>query len=503
MQPTTEAIVFGDTRLNYAQLNGAANQIANGLSALGIQPGDKVALSCPNLPYFPMIYFGILKMGASVVPLNVLLKGREIAFHLKESDAKAFFCFQGSPDLPMGEEGFEGFNEAAACEHFVMITADPAAPSPIENTITLGMLMHEKPPVFDTVSTDNADTAVILFTSGTTGQPKGAELTHSNMFINAFVTANLLDYQPEDRSLVVLPLFHSFGQTVMMNASVVRGATSVLLPRFDPDAVFGLMQKEKITCFAGVPTMYWALMGFPDAEKYDLKEIAKNLRIAISGGAALPMEVLKGFEDRFDVPILEGYGLSETSPVACFNQLNIERKPGSIGKPVYGIDMKISGEDGNEVDQGELGEIAIRGHNIMKGYYKQAEATAKVMKDSWFYTGDVGLTDEDGYFYIKDRTKDMIIRGGFNVYPREIEECLLTHEAISMAAVIGVPDDESGEEIKAFVVLKDGAELSEDELLIWGKDQMAAYKYPRLVEFRENLPIGPTGKILKKELRQK
>ncbi|HHJ06937.1 MAG TPA: long-chain fatty acid--CoA ligase, partial [Anaerolineae bacterium] len=440
-----EAIVFNDTRLTFAQLNGAANQVANGLKKAGIQKGDKVALSCLNIPYFPIVYYGILKAGAVVVPLNVLLKRREIAYHLQDSDAKAYFCFQGTPELPMGEEGYAGFQQADKCEHFVMMTADPAGPSPIEGATTLGMFMGTQPPAFPTVQTRPDDPAVILYTSGTTGQPKGAELSHFNMSSNAIGSANLFHGTSDDTGLIVLPLFHSFGQTVQMNANVYLGATSVLLPRFTPDAVLGLMQKEGVSIFAGVPTMYWALLHYPDANKFDLEKISNTLRVAASGGAALPVEVLKEFEKKFDVPILEGYGLSETSPVASFNQMEYERKPGSIGLPIWGVEMKVVDADDNELPSGEAGEIVIRGHNVMNGYYNRPEVNKEVMRGGWFHTGDVGQTDDDGYFYIVDRIKDMIIRGGFNVYPREIEEVLLTHPAISLAAVIGVPHSQHGE----------------------------------------------------------
>lgn len=498
--PHKTALVFAEHRLSYAQINGAANQVANGLKQIGIQRGDKVALSCPNLPYFPIIYYGILKAGATVVPLNVLLKRREIAYHLDDSDAKAYLCFQGTPELPMGQEGFAGFDEVDICEHFFMITAEPAAPSPIEGTTTLGQFMHNQPPTFGTVQTNPEDTSVILYTSGTTGRPKGAELSHFNMFFNAIISAQLGEVTAKDIGLIVLPLFHSFGQTVQMNAGIYAGATMVLLPRFEPGAALGLMQKENVTFFSGVPTMYWALLNH-DTSGYDLEKIAKNLRLCNSGGASLPLEVLRGFEQKFNVPILEGYGLSETSPVASFNHLHRERKPGSIGTPIWGVEMKVFDENDHECPAGESGEIVIRGHNVMKGYYKRPEVTEEVMRNDWFHTGDVGKMDEDGYFYIVDRIKDMIIRGGFNVYPREIEEVLLTHPAISLAAVIGMPHEKHGEEIKAFVVLKEGASATAEEIIAWSRENMAAYKYPRLVEFRETLPMNATGKILKTSLR--
>lgn len=499
--PNKNAIVFADKTFTYAQINAAANQVANGLRQAGIQPGDKVALTCPNLPYFPIIYYGIVKAGAIVVPLNVLFKRREVAYHLQDSDAKAYFCFQGTADLPMGEEGKAGFDEVSTCEHFWMITANPAAPSPIPGTKTLGMFMANQSPEFDTVQTMPDDTCVILYTSGTTGRPKGAELTHANIFMNSLMIRDLFHAKSNDIQLVALPLFHSFGQVVQMNAGFLCGHTLVLIPRFDPDAVLAALQNENVTVFCGVPTMYWALLNHPGAEKYDLKKIATSLRLGVSGGASLPVEIISTFEQKFAVQILEGYGLSETSPVATFSRLDRERKPGSIGLPIWGVNIKVVDANDNELPVGEVGEIVIRGHNVMKGYYKKPEETAEAMRNDWFHTGDLARQDEDGYLYIVDRVKDMIIRGGFNVYPREVEEVLMTHPAISLAAVLGVPDKEHGEEIKAFVVLKEGASATPEDIIEWSKKEMAAYKYPRIVEIRDSLPMTATGKILKKALR--
>lgn len=500
--PTRTAVIFNDVKLPYAAVNAAANQIANGLASRGIGRGDKVALSCPNLPFFPLIYYGILKTGATVVPLNVLLRGREVAYHLQDSDAKAYFCFQGTPELPMGQFGYEGFSQVESCEHFFMITADPTAPSPIEGTMTLGQMMGTQPPTFATVQTDESDTAVILYTSGTTGQPKGAELSHFNMVMNARVCAdNLFVKSQHHVHLITLPLFHSFGQTCQMNTGFYQRASLTLLPRFDPDAALAIMQRDDVTVFAGVPTMYWAILNHPGAEKYDLKKISETLIQAVSGGSALPVEVLKNFKAKFDVGILEGYGLSETSPVATFNHPDKVNKPGSVGTPIWGVEVRVVDPEDKDVPVGEMGEIVIRGHNIMKGYYKRAEATAECMGNGWFHSGDIGQFDEDGYLYITDRVKDMIIRGGFNVYPREIEEVMMTHPAISLAAVVGVPHDSHGEEIKAYVILKQGAQTTAEEISAWCKDNMAGYKYPRIVEIRDNLPMTATGKILKRELR--
>jgi long-chain acyl-CoA synthetase len=504
--PEREAIVFPATgrRMTYAEVDMVANMVANFLVSKGIQPGDKVALSCPNLPYFSLVYWGILKAGGTVVPLNVLLKGREVAYHLGDSDAKAYFCFEGTAELPIGQEGFAGFQDADGCELFVAITADLMAESPFEGTQTFGQILAGMDGTFDTVQTDEEDTAVILYTSGTTGQPKGAELRHRNMRDNAQLGEKLFGASAEDPDtfLCVLPLFHSFGQTVIQNGAAAYGGTVVMLPRFEAGAALELMQSEGITFFAGVPTMYWGLLGALD-ETVDVAKIRDNLRIAVAGGSALPVEVHKDFENKFGVTILEGYGLSETSPVASFSPFGEKVRVGSIGRPVPGVEMKlIDPESWDEVEWSEdaIGEIAIKGHNIMKGYYGRPDATDEAIKDGWFRSGDLGRRDADGWYYIVDRSKDMIIRGGYNVYPREIEEVLMSHPDVSLAAVIGVPHDSHGEEVKAVVILNEGASVTEDELVEWGKKEMAAYKYPRVIEFVPSLPMTATGKILKREL---
>ena len=499
--PSREAVILGDTRLTYAQVNGAANQVANLLVERGIKPGDKVALSCPNLPYFPIVYYGILKAGAVVVPLNVLLKGREVAYHLADAEAVAYFCFQGTAELPIGECGYDGFEATDACEQFFMITADPTAASPIEGVETMGAALEGMAATFDSVVTAATDTAVILYTSGTTGQAKGAELSHSNIVMNALTCNRLFGSEPaSDTHLLTLPLFHSFGSVVQMNAGFSLAATLILLPRFDAQQAVDVMQSEDITFFAGVPTMWWGLLGAL-TDDVDVDRIASNLRIGVSGGASLPVEIIKQVKERFHVQILEGYGLSETSPVATFSDPDRDPRPGSIGVPVWGIQLKLIDDEWNEItDAGEVGEIAIKGHNIMKGYYNRPEATAEVLRDGWFRSGDLARRDDEGFYYIVDRSKDMIIRGGYNVYPREVEEVLMTHEAVSLAAVIGVPHESHGEEIKAVVIRAEGAEVTEDELVAWAKEQMASFKYPRIVEFVDNLPMTATGKILKREL---
>ena len=500
--PDKVAIRFGKQQLTYAQLQAAANQLANGLRGLGIGEGDTVALSCPNLPYFPIAYYAVLSLGAVVVPLSILLKAPEIVYHLKDSQARAFLCYEGSADLPMGQEGWLAFSEVDGCEHFFLITADPTQPAAIHGGATLGELMRGQSASLDTVQTNANATAVILYTSGTTGTPKGAELSHANLAMNAQASVALTKLDSRDVQLIALPLFHTFGQTLQMNTSVYCGALMVLLPRFEPEAVLKAMLEYSVTIFCGVPTMYIGILNLPGAaERHDLKTIAGNLRLGISGGAAMPVTVFREFGERFDVAILEGYGLSETSPVATFNHPDGERIPGSIGQAIAGVDVAIVDEFDRQLADGEIGEIVIRGHNVMKGYFNRPEATAEAIRDGWFHTGDIGRRDAKGNFFVVDRLKDMVIRGGFNVYPRELEEVMMGHPAIALVAVIGVAHALHGEEIKAFVVLKPGQVATAEQIIAWCKERMAAYKYPRLLEIVDSLPMTATGKILKRSLK--
>jgi long-chain acyl-CoA synthetase len=507
VNPGKLAVVYGDVRLTYKQLNDYANQIANGLKSLGIGHGDNVALSCPNLPYFPLVYYGILKTGATVVPLNILFKPREIAYHLKDSDAKAVFCFEGTEELPLAQMVKQGFDEVETCEHLIVITTNPFATTSIEGAIVLGELMKDKPTTFRNYPTSPDDTAVILYTSGTTGQPKGAELTHLNMTINAMSSREVFmpfmdgGLDKTAVSLITLPLFHSTGQTAQMNATFYDGSKVVLLPRFDAAAVLETIRKEKVSFWVGVPTMFWALLRYAEENSLDVGELAKTLRVTVSGGAPMPVELMKQFEEKFGVRVLEGYGLSETSPVACFTHPQIKSKPGTVGLPLFAVEIACVDENDNPVPTGVAGEIVIRGHNVMKGYYKREEATAEALRNGWFHTGDIGVFDEDGYLSIVDRKKDLIIRGGYNVYPRELEEVIMTHTSVSQVAVLGIPDERLGEEVKAFIVLKSETTITEEEMIVWLKSQIASNKYPRRVEFRDSLPISATGKILKRVLR--
>jgi long-chain acyl-CoA synthetase len=492
--PQKPAIVINDVVLPYAMVDGFARRFAGALRGLGVHPGQHVALLLPNVPQFTISYYGSHYAACPVVPLNVLLTADEIAYHLQDSEAQVLVVWEG-----FYEQAKAGFDRAGTCKHLLVVKADRAdmtAPPGAHNFAALAMSAQ---PVADTPPTKPDDTAVILYTSGTTGKPKGAELSHFNLFYNAeYMTRLPRPYSIDEAVvLVVLPLFHSFGQTVCQNAIVRGGGTMVLMPRFEPVAAAQLIQKHKVRLFAGVPTMYFALLNHPEVTV----EMLSSVDDCASGGAAMPMEVMNAFDKKFGTDILEGYGLSETSPVASFNPRGA-KKVGSIGKPIWGVEFRLVDNDGKVVTEPNVpGEICIKGHNIMKGYWKRPEATAESIVDGWFHSGDIGQRDKDGYYYIVDRKKDLIIRGGFNVYPREVEEVLYAHPAVLEAAVIGIKHESHGEEVKAVLALKPGMTATQEDIIAYCKEKLAAYKYPRIVEFRESLPKGPTGKILKREMR--
>jgi len=455
--PQRDALLLDDHSLTYSQLDDATARVAGLLRARGIEPGDRVGVMLPNVPEFAIAYYGVLRAGAVVVPMNVLLKEREVSFYLTDSGAKLLLTTESLEDLLA--------DHAARLDGLVEREAD--------------------------------DTGVILYTSGTTGKPKGAQLTHANLIRNADVSTRLFELGSDDVVLGALPLFHAFGQTCGLNAAVRVGASLALVARFSPDRVLETIERQGVTVFEGVPTMYAALLHHPEREAFN----TETLRVCVSGGAALAVEILHEFERAFGCVILEGYGLSETSPVACFNHPARVRKPGSIGTPIEGVEMRLVDDERNEVGPGDAGEVAIRGHNVMKGYWSRPEATAEAIDaDGWFYSGDIARIDEDGCFFIVDRKKELIIRGGYNVYPREIEEVLYEHPSVREAAVIGVAHPELGEEVGAAVALKPDWDIEPSELREFVKERVAPYKYPRRVWFVDELPKGPTGKILKREI---
>jgi long-chain acyl-CoA synthetase len=478
--PERIAIRLDDAAVPYAALDGGSQRVAGMLKALGIEPGDRVGIMLPNTPHFPLAYYGALRLGAVVVPMNPLLSKREVAFYLEDSGAKLLMAWHGFAEAAEG-----GVEQVDGAELLLVEPED------------IARRVGAAEPLVEVAHKEPDDTAVVLYTSGTTGHPKGAELTHHSIGSN--VQACLPLYKPSEEDVLFggLPFFHVFGQTCTLNVAVAAGAQVTLLPRFDPTTALEIIQRDKVTVFMGVPTMHGAVLHHPKREEYD----TSSVRLFVSGGSALPVEVLRGVEKAFDAPILEGYGLSETSPVASFSRMELPKKAGSIGVAIDGVQLRLVDDEGTEVPTGEVGELQIKGPNVMKGYWKNPEATKKaITEDGWFSSGDMARKDEDDFYFIVDRKKDLIIRGGYNVYPREIEEVLYEHPAVSEAAVIGVKHEELGEEIAAAVALKDGQTVTADELRDYVKGQVAAYKYPRHVWIVDALPKGPTGKILKREI---
>jgi long-chain acyl-CoA synthetase len=491
--PDKVAIVdAGGERITYRDLWAQTRSYAAGLRELGIKRGDTIAVMIPNVADFPRVYYAALAVGARIVPVSLLLTPEEVGYVLTDSQA----------DLLVTHSAFLQVGGAAAQATGTRLANVGPLPAELPNKPPrLEEISAAVDPLVTYVTTEAEDVAVILYTSGTTGKPKGALLTHLNLVMNAAV--NVFDVHPltgDDVVLGCLPLFHTFGQTVGMNATFRLGGTLVLLPRFSGEAAIELMIKEQVTIFHGVPTMYIGLLeAAPKADRLP------QLKLCVSGGASLPVAVLEKFAAAFGSPIWEGYGLSETSPTATTNQPVFGSKPGTVGHPIWGVDVEIARPEIPEriefVPDGELGEIVIRGHNVFAGYLNRPDATAEALVDGWFRTGDLGAKDAEGFIRIVDRTKDLVIRGGFNVYPREVEEVLARHPAIQQVAVIGVPDATLGEEICAVVVLEDKG-LTAEELIEWSKEHLGKHKYPRQVRFTESLPLGPSMKVLKRELRK-
>ncbi|WP_406350615.1 long-chain-fatty-acid--CoA ligase [Streptomyces sp. NBC_00658] len=484
-RPDHPAIVFGTERVTYSELWFRARQYATVFREQGINPGDRVALLLPNGLEFPAAYFGVLALGAVVVPVNALLRAAEIEHVLSDSGAKLLICA-----APLLDEG----GKAAEATGVPVLTTGADG---------VGALAEGAEPVNGCAPSEPGDIAVILYTSGTTGRPKGAMLTQLNVTMNIQVGMDSpFDFRPDDVLLGCLPLFHTFGQICGMGTCFRAGATMVLMERFDAARALDLMVTHGCTVLMGVPTMYLALL---DAAAADVRR--PPLDRAFSGGSALPVTVLEEFQETFGCQIYEGYGLTETSPVVAYNQRAWPCRPGTVGRPVWGVDVEIARADLEGrielLPTGEVGEIVIRGHNVMAGYLNRPEATAEVMVDGWFRSGDLGVKDSEGYLSIVDRKKDLVLRGGYNVYPREIEDVLVHHPAIAQVAVIGVPHALHGEEVCAVVLTRPGLAPGPAlgaEITAWSRERLAAYKYPRRVEFVDAFPLGPSGKVLKREL---
>ncbi|MBC7724880.1 MAG: long-chain fatty acid--CoA ligase [Burkholderiaceae bacterium] len=490
--PEKDAIIVGPTSTTYRDLWREAREYAGALRARGIGEGDAVAILIPNVAEFPRAYYGILALGAIVVPIHALLKSGEIDYVLRDSGAKLLVCA-----APLLGEGAKGAALAGIDVVSVMIPDDKTGELPFAR---LEDEARTATAVETYVPRNPFDTATILYTSGTTGQPKGAEGCHLALVeqVNVLLL-NTFDLRPDDRVLGCLPLFHTFGQTCTMNTSFRAGATVVMVPRFDGDTALKVMVEQECTVFMGVPTMYIALL---DAASRNTER--PPLRYGCSGGAAIPVAIIEKFREAFGAQIFEGYGLTETSPVATFNHVGREPRPGTVGQAIWGVEIGIADPDLQEsvsmLPIGELGEVLIRGHLLMKGYLNRPADTAKAIVDGWFRTGDLGTLDDDGYLTIVDRTKDMILRNGYNVYPREVEEVLARHPDVANSAVFGISHETHGQEIMAAVVLRPGATATGQDLIEFTMDRVASYKYPRHIQIVQSLPLGPSGKVLKREL---
>ncbi|UXY38881.1 long-chain-fatty-acid--CoA ligase [Streptomyces albidocamelliae] len=481
-RPGSTALVEGELRLTFAEVWRRALARAGALAGLGVRPGDRVALMAPNTAEFPVAYYAVAAAGGVVVPVHLLLSAGEVEHVLRDSGAALLLVHPAQAETGRVAAAATGVRVITLGEEFAQLAADA---EPLASYVTRAA----------------DDPAVVFYTSGTTGVPKGAVLSHFNLVMNATVNAfDANDIRADDIALGALPLFHAFGQTVSLNSTWRAGATLVLLPRFDAARAIELMVKEGVNTFHGVPTMFVALA----AAAADAPALPE-LRVCVSGGASLPVAVLERFEAAFGARVYEGYGLSETSPTATVNQPVFGTRPGTIGHPLWGIDAEIARAEAEDrvelLPAGELGEVVIRGHNVFSGYLGRPEATAEAVVDGWFRTGDLGTKDEDGFLRIVDRKKDVIIRGGYNVYPREVEEVLMRHPGIAQVAVIGLPDELHGEEVCAVVVPAPGTAPDAAAISEWSKEHLGRHKYPRRVEITDAMPLGPSMKVLKRELR--
>ncbi len=495
--PHKSAYIFQGEKTSYLELEGAVTKFASQLKALGYQRGDHIALVAGNSPHYIISLYGALRIGAVIIPVNPMYTPQELSYILNNGDVKAVITmdvlvkkFEAIKDkLPQ-------INHYIVCETTseMATTEEQSFPGEMKSFTNM---VREGSPILDAPELNEEDVALILYTSGTTGTPKGAMLTHKNLYSNAKDTADYLAINGEDLVIAALPMFHVFCLTVALNAPLMNGGTIIILPKFSPTSVFKVAKDHKATIFFGVPTMYNYLLQSSEGHENDFS----NIRLCISGGAAMPVTLLKEFEKVFQVIVSEGYGLSEASPVTCFNPLDRQRKPGSIGCNIVNVKNKVVDEFGEEVEVGEVGELICKGPHIMKGYYKMPEETAVALKDGWLYTGDMARMDDEGYFYIVDRKKDMILVGGYNVYPREIEEVLHQHPNVLEAAVIGIPDPNVGEAVVCYVVTNDHS-LTEEALIEFCSANLAKYKVPSKIEFLDELPKNTTGKILRKSLRE-
>lgn len=482
-------LYYGDKVYSNLDVKRQAIQLNGALQSRGIGKGDKVLVCMPNCPEVIISYQGIVRSGATAVPVMFLLHPHEIAYILQNSEAKAVIT--STMILPKIQEAVAGLEQ----KPLIYVVGQATQGDVLGFHDELAKIDPEQPENLPEI--DENDVAVLLYTSGTTGKPKGVMLTHKNLYSNAANSIKDSDQEERGTTLGVLPLAHVYGFTVT-SACFLLGASIVVFSKFDVDEVFAAIEKHKVKTFSAVPAMIHAMVTSPNADKYDLS----SLESVGSGSAPLPDALRVAFKQKFGAEVLEGYGLSEAAPVVASQKRGEPIKPGSVGKPIHGVEVKVVDDQGNELPPNEVGELVVRGDNITPGYFKNEEATREVLKDGWLHTGDMAKIDEDGYIYIVDRKKDLIIRGGFNIYPRDLEELLVKHPAVMEASVIGVPSERMGEEVVAYVVKKPGVEVTEEELIAYCQEHLAKYKTPRRVLFIDEMPRNGVGKILKTELRE-
>jgi len=490
--PGSECLVLDGVRLSYAEVDAAARRVAGVLRTSGVARGDRVLMLLPNVPQFAIIYHGILYAGATVVPINPLLRPRELAHIVHDTRSRVAFAFQDVAETALD------LLEAPGGLHQVFIVEagmKPAKPPRGESFLRALFSATEAP----MLQTDPQDIAVIMYTAAQHGRQRGAMLSHFNLFQGAQTTCTRsLRYFPEDRLLAVLPLFHGFGQTTMLNAALLTGCAVVCAPRFDAGQIIDTIERERITLLAVVPTMLHLLV----AAARDARPLPA-LRCVVVGGAKLNLECARQFEALYGAPVLEGYGLTETSPVVAFNSDVASNRPGSVGKPVWGCEVVVASEEDELLPPGQEGEILVQGHNVFQGYLNDPEGSRETLHEGWLRTGDLGYVDAEGYVFLTGLKKDMILRAGMNVYPKEVEGVLESHPGVLQAAVVGLPDAVRGEDIKAYIVPVEGVSLSESELKSWCRDVLSSYKCPRRFEFVEALPRKADGGVDKAVLRAK
>jgi len=484
--PEQTALVFGARQISFKDLKMAADRLAGGLQNKGFQKGDRVALMLPNVPHFSICYFALLKLGAVIVPISIFYKAEEIHHQLEDSEVKGIIYWEG-----FRQPVRQAVHDLEGCEHLIVLGDKVEA-----GEVRLNYLMETHEPLEEVVEVESDTTALVIYTAGTPGRTRGAELTHVNILSNIQACVNFLSISSDDGVVGVLPLYHMLGQTVVMNCFLSAGARIVLVPKFDAKNILEIIAKEKPTYFVGVPSMYREILKLEDVE-----EDTSSLKFCLSSGDALRQETMEAFEERFKVPILEGYGLTEASPMISFNNTTHERKAGSIGLPLPGVDMRIVDESDAEIRSGQIGEIVVQGPNIMKGYLNRPEATKEAIRDGWFRTGDFARLNDSGFGFIVVRKKNVIVKSGFNVYPREVEKFLHGHPKVKEAVVVGVPDNIKGEEIHASIILKESEQATPEEIIEYIKERMAAYKCPKFIHFVDSFPIGPTGRVMRDKVK--